>query len=462
MNAAVERYDIAVIGAGAAGLLAAIAARGAIADDGESLDAPAGAPSVALFDSMPQPGKKILISGGGKCNLTNERVTEHDFAPVGSKIVRSILREFPPASIVRFVEDAGVPTRIEPTGKIFPAEGRRARDVLEALQSTAKRAGVVFHFGRPIDHVERSDHGFHLGLADTTTPAAHATCIVIATGGRSIPKTGSTGAGYIFAEKFGHTIVTPKPALVALTSSHPAGLAGLTIPALLQVRGTTGKELARSAGSLLFTHQGISGPAGLDASLWRATASHPDAEVVADFWTLADPVGPWSAFRDLPKPPGACLAAPPAATDPSIVDTFLREQIAAHPKRRLAGALAERLPRSLVDALIENGDTPLAELRQEARRRAAAAVTRFDLGIRGDAGFERAEVTSGGVPLSELARRTLESRIAPGLYFCGEVVDVTGRLGGFNFQWAWSSGFVAGRGAARAIDTLPHTRGDLA
>ncbi len=463
-----ERFDVVIVGAGAAGLLAAIAARGAISDDGSTHAPPHDAPTVALFDSMPQPGKKILISGGGKCNLTNERVTEHDFAPVGSKIVRSILREFPPAAIVRFVEEAGIPTRIEPTGKIFPAEGRRARDVLGALQSGARRAGVVFRFGHAIDEIDRPAPGDGFRLVtrsadrDGATGTVHAARVVIATGGRSIPKTGSTGAGYTFAERFGHTIVPTRPALVGLTSAHPAGLAGLTMPALVLVRRDNGKEIYRSAGSLLFTHQGISGPAGLDASLWRATAPVSDPDVVADFWTLADPNGPWRAFRDLPKPPGACLAESPNATDPTHVDAFLRNQAALHPKRRLASALTQRLPRSLVDSVVADGDTPLAELRQDARRRAAAAVTRFDLGIRGDAGFERAEVTAGGVPLGELARRTLESRIAPGLSFCGEVVDVTGRLGGFNFQWAWSSGYVAGRGAARIPAPDSERRGDSA
>ena len=440
-------FDIAVVGSGAAGLLASVSARGAIDSRGGVREAASDAPSVVLIDSQEKPGKKILISGGGKCNLTNVRVTEEDFAPRGSKVVRNLLREFPPSSIVRMVNDAGIETFEEPLGKIFPRPPHRARAILDVLLGAARRAGVAMRFGHRVEAIRPLDGG-GFSIDDRIRSRA----IVLATGGRSIPKTGSEGFGLELAASLGHRLVTPRPALVPMTSERPSGLSGLTLPAILSVRDSgDGSEIARSAGSLLFTHAGVTGPVALDASLWRARAGG-SARVEADFWSLTDPDGVWGDYLELPKPPGACLAEPPRRTEPAGVEDFIVSAVKRNARQALATALTTRLPRALVDHFVQEAAGPLSGLTRDSRREAARSVVSIDLGIRGDEGFRKAEVTAGGVPLEELRSRTLESRIVPGLHFCGEVVDVTGRLGGFNFQWAWLSGVVAGKGAAATLD----------
>lgn len=455
-KADVPRVDIAVIGSGAAGLLAAIAARGAIDSRGAHLPATPDAPSVILLDSMEKPGKKILISGGGKCNLTNERVTHDDFVPAGARVVRNILRELPPEAMVRFINDAGVPTFAEPAGKIFPRPGYKARDVLDALMQRAATAGATFRFGHQVTRVEPHDRSGSKADGFVIDGMLRARRVIVATGGKSVPQTGSTGFGFDLARSLGHSLTEPQPALVGITCSGDTSaiLAGLTIPAILVLRGRdSGKEHARVAGSLLFTHRGVSGPAGLDASLMYTLPANEPVTIEADFWTLADPAGPWAPYIDLPKPPGACLMPPPRATAPAAVESWLLEATKQNPKRTVGRTLATRLPRGLIEALVVDRDTTLAQLSAEARRRAARAVTAFDLAPDGTEGFRKAEVTAGGVPLAELDRRTLGSRITGDVHFCGEVVDVTGRLGGFNFQWAWASGYVAGRGAASGADS---------
>ncbi len=434
--------DVAVIGAGAAGIFAALAARGALDARGGFRPPPPGAPSVVLLDSKESPGRKILVSGGGRCNVTNAAVTDRDFDSDAPAIVRGVLAGFPVAAVRRFFEGRGVPLVEEPLGKLFPAEGG-AKAVLSALLGSLDEAGVARSFGREVGAVERSGDGWRAG----DLPARR---IVVATGGRSVPQTGSTGFGYGLAASLGHAVVDPVPALAALRGSTPPVHAGTTVPAILTVEDPDGRVLRRAAGSLLFTHDGVSGPAALDASLAvaRARREGKPFRVRADFWTLSDPAGPFAPFLGLPKPPGACLADCPPPTTAHAVDGEILAATRSSPASTLGDVLAARLPRRLVEALVPAVRTPLARLSREDRRAAAEAVAGLDLGISGAGGFDRAEVTAGGVPLRELDRRTLESRRAPGIHFCGEVCHATGRLGGFNFQWAWSSGFAAGRGAA--------------
>ena len=433
-----ETCDIAVIGAGAAGILAALSARGAVD--------PTGAPRTAnrelrvhLLDSMESPGKKILISGGGRCNLTNVAVGIDDFVTSSPNAAKSVLREFPPEAIRNLMHSRGVGTRVEPGGKVFPSPGLKARNVLDALMQSVHSAGVVLRLGKPVVSVEELENGWRLN--DELTAGR----LILASGGKSVPQTGSTGFGFEIAERLGHRVVPPEPALVALRCTLPGSLAGLTLPTLLTARD--GRKRESAGGSLLFTHHGISGPAALDASLFMSRMGS-GAKLTADFWTLADPNGPWAPYRSLPKPPGACLRPVPPGIEAASVERFLIDAAGHHPKQQLATVLCERLPKKLVDAIVPAARTPLSQLSREVRRDVVRRLTRFDLDIQGTEGFRAAEVTSGGVSLAELHRKTLESRSHPGLHFCGEILDVTGRLGGFNFQWAWSSGFLAGRAAA--------------
>ncbi|MFG0317894.1 MAG: aminoacetone oxidase family FAD-binding enzyme [Planctomycetota bacterium JB042] len=460
--------DVLVIGAGAAGTMAAIAARGAVDDRGEATEVPGDAPSVRLLDGAPKIGLKILVSGGGRCNVTNEAVDERDYESDAPKVVRGTLRGFPPAAVRTFFASRGCPLYAEPLGKLFPTTDR-ARDVLATLLEATERSGAALERDARVVDVERDADRF----VARTDDGREFPCrrLIVATGGKSLPRTGSRGFGFELAARLGHAVVAPLPALTPLflgDDSPLASLAGVTVPATLslvprgappeQVGGRRFRPLARAAGSLLVTHRGASGPAALDVSgaVGRALEDGTPVTLEADFVGLALGDSPWSPFRDARKPPGASL--PPAAgLRPVDEETFraaFAALVASDPRRSLGVLVARLLPRSLGDALLRRGGldpgAPPPEPSDPARAaRLHRALAHADLRVVGTDGFDKAEVTAGGVPLRELHRTTLESRLVPGLHFCGEVAHCTGRLGGFNFQWAWSSGFAAGRAAAR-------------
>jgi hypothetical protein len=306
----------------------------------------------------------------------------------------------------------------EETGKLFPVTDR-ARTVLDALVGAARAAGVVIRHPWRVAAIEP---GFVLRSADGA--ALDSGRVVLATGGRSLPKTGSDGGGYALAVALGHTLTRRVfPALVPLTLPRGhflCGLSGLSAPATLEVRGGSGGRLHAFTGPVLCTHFGLSGPAVLDVSRYLTDArfDDPDARLFAS-WL-----------------PGESVES---------VDAALRDAPAA----RVLAPLPERLARALCDAANASWSTPAHQLRREARRALARAATDLPLPVTGDRGWAYAEVTAGGVPLAELDLGTLESRRCPGLSLCGEICDVDGRIGGFNFQWAWASGYVAGVAAAR-------------
>ncbi len=438
----VDHVDVTVIGAGAAGTFAALAARGALAPDGRWQSPGPDAPDVLLVDGQQQPGRKILISGGGRCNVTNAVVSHDDFVTTAPRTLRTQLLEFPPEAVVRFFAEAGVPLTEEPMGKLFPADDRRARDVLAAIHRRLDEAGVVARYGEPVEDVTADGDGWLVDGRPTHR-------VVVATGGRSVPATGSTGFGLDLAERLGHQLVTPVPALAALLGGGDTDLAGVQVPAILTAARRDGSVLRRTAGSLLFTHRGVTGPAALD--LAEVLERHEDVVVHADVWSLLDPDGPMGAWLDAPKLPGACLPEAPPPADVGAVDDTLQALVeAANPGTTLGTVLARRLPRALATAIAgDAAGADVARLPRAVRRRTAHHLAELELGVTATAGYASAEVTAGGVALDELDRRTLESRVAPGSHWCGEVCDVTGRLGGFNFQWAWTSGFLAGRAAGR-------------
>jgi predicted Rossmann fold flavoprotein len=458
--------DVVIVGAGAAGLMAALAARGALDREGRPSPPAADAPRVVLVDGAPKLGLKILVSGGGRCNVTNEQVTDADFDTDAPHVVRGLLAAFPASGICAFLEARGVPLYAEPLGKVFPRSDD-AEDVVRALLGAVEEAGIPIETGSAVEDVARAGDVWLVRLADGRT--ARASRVVVATGGKSLPKTGSTGFGFELARRLGHSLESVLPALTPVLLEPDGvleGLAGITVPALLslvprgtapeQVSGGRFRPIARSAGSMLVTHQGISGPAALDVSgaCGLALARRQEVVLAADFWTLLRDDSPWAAWRDAAKPPGACL---PPADAPRPVDfaTFLDETRAAFQggRRAVGSSLSRRLPRSLAEPLSARAgidpERSASTLTENEWRRLWAVLTHSDLGLAGTAGWDKAEVTRGGVPLAELHRTTLESRLHPGLHFCGEVVNATGRLGGFNFQWAWSSGFAAGRAAAK-------------
>jgi len=439
-----DPVDVAVVGAGAAGLFAALGAAGALerasAGNGER------APRVCLLDGQARPGKKILISGGGRCNVTNARVSERDFHSEQPRVVRNVLREFPPDRVRDWLEQRGVLLAEEPLGKLFPVSGR-ASAVLGALLDAIRDAGIETRFGEAVRSIRRDGDLWILN------DRLRARRVVVATGGRSIPKTGSAGWGYAFAEELGHRIVPTVSALVPLTGDADEELAGITLPVTLTVAARDGRVLARATGSLLFTHRGVSGPVALDVSHAVERARHDGVafSVSADFWGAADPNGEFGPFLTDAKLPGACLPRAARPCEPNELERELVDLARSEPRTPLGRILERRLPRRLIRALVPDPATPLAHLDRGLRSQVARSVCAAELPVTGTEGFAKAEVTAGGIDLTEVDRRTFESRLAPGLHFAGEVLDATGRLGGFNFQWAWSSGAVAGRGAARAL-----------
>jgi predicted Rossmann fold flavoprotein len=407
--------DIAVVGAGAAGLLAAIQAA--------RIDP---ALSVLALDSQEKLGKKILIAGGGRCNVTNEVVTERDFAGSTPPAIRRVLAHFGVADIRAMLEAQGVTLKREPLGKLFPTTNR-ARDVLDALLRTAAEAGVRLVHPFRVETLRTVEGGFELHGPHGTL---HATRVILATGGRSVPQTGSDGRGLELATELGHTL-TPRilPALVPLLlpEEHPlTKLRGIATDATLQVLDARGRVLQTVHGSLLLTHFGISGPAALDISRHFLLAHADDPAVILHVDWL----------------PGI-----PAADRPGWLRATAGEVLLTR--------LSELLPLRLASTILEDAGVDLActgaQLRREEGLRLSQRLWHMALPIQGQRGWQYAEVTAGGVPLRQVRLPTLESRVCPGLHLCGEICDVDGRIGGFNFQWAWASGTVAGQGAARAL-----------
>jgi hypothetical protein len=409
---------VLVVGAGAAGLATAIFAR----RRNPSLH-------VLLVDGARMPGAKILISGGGRCNVTNRVVTERDYWGGPPSIVRRVLRALPVAATVRFFEEAGVTLHDEHDGKLFP-DSNRARDVLDALLREAATRGVERQWSRRVSSITRRGRDL---VAATAAGDIAAPRVVLATGGQSLPKTGSDGAGFEIARSLGHTIVPTTPALAPLLLPSEAGpamhedLSGVAVDATLTV-WIDGRAAVRLRESLLWTHFGISGPVALNTSRhWlRGVLERRTVAVTASF------------AGDL---------------NPLRVDRFWLDRARDKPLTTVGTTLATMVPASLASAIVDRLEiipaTPLAELRRDDRRRLTRALTEWPLAIAGSRGYNYAEATAGGVDLREVDPATMESRCCPGLYLVGEVLDVDGRIGGFNFQWAWSTAAVAGAAVAR-------------
>jgi predicted Rossmann fold flavoprotein len=406
-------WDVVVIGAGAAGLMAAIRA----AERGRR---------TLVLEKNRRPGVKILMSGGTRCNITHatdNRGIVEAYGPPG-RFLHSALAAFGVEDTVAFFEGEGVATKVEQTGKVFPVSNKAA-DVLDALLRRLHRSGAVLALGEPVTEMRPTEAGLALTTSHRVVTGAR---VILTTGGRSYPGSGTTGDGYGFAAQFGHTIVTPRPALVPVTVEAPwvAGLRGITIPDAA-VRVLDGdRAVADRRGSLLFAHFGLSGPVVLDVS--RAVSSHP-----------------------LPQTLTLELDLLPSVKEPDL-DELLRRESAASGKRQLAGVLPEELPRRLGETLVTLAGMPAdrraAALSRPERGRLVQAVKRLLLPVTGTLGFGRAEVTAGGVSLDEVDSRSLRSKRVSGLFIAGEVLDLDGPIGGYNFQAAWSTGWLAGDRAA--------------
>jgi predicted Rossmann fold flavoprotein len=405
-----------IIGAGAAGLATAIFAARAAPDL-----------HVRCLDGAAKIGAKILVSGGSRCNVTNTVVTERDFWGGSSRAVRNVLRAFPADRAAAFFESLGVTLHEEDDGKLFP-DTNRSRTVLDALLAEARRLGVSLETSRRVVSVTRVQGGFALETSDGDRHEAHV--VVLATGGRSLPKTGSDGFGYELGRRLGHGYVDTTPALapLVLAGDRHVGLAGVSHEAALTLRvdGTVAMQLE---GALLWTHFGVSGPVALNMSR---------------HWHRARLSGHLGDVR---------LSVCPRETFESLEDWLLAQE-RARPKALVSTVLAARLPASAANAWVVSSGidsgTTMAHLPKSDRRRLLHALLDTPLVVVDSRGYSYAEVTSGGIPLDEIDPATMQSQVCPGLYLVGEILDVDGRLGGFNFQWAWSSGWIAGAAIAKA------------
>lgn len=411
-----ETADVAVVGAGAAGLAAAIFT----AHHAPEL-------RVRCLDGAKLVGAKILVSGGSRCNVTNRVVSERDFWGGSSRIVRHVLRAFPAERAASFFESLGVALHEEEDGKLFP-NTNRSRTVLDALLAEAGRLNVSIETGQRVTHISRSANGFIIETADRRL---HAASVVLATGGRSLPKSGSDGGGYALARALGHSLVDTTPALVPLLLDGDAHtrLAGVSHAASLTLN-TDGATAIRLEGPLLWTHVGISGPVVLNVSRHWLRAVH-DGHAVEVLLNVC----PGETFESM--------------------EHWWMEQEQTRPRAQTATVLGTRLPSALADAMLVGAgvatDATLAHVSRADRRRLMHRLTAMPLAVRDSRGYNYAEVTAGGVALDEIDASTMESKRCPGLYLVGEILDVDGRLGGFNFQWAWSSAFTAARAMARAM-----------
>jgi predicted Rossmann fold flavoprotein len=406
-------WDVVVIGAGACGLMAAIRA----AESGRR---------TLLLEKNRKPGVKILMSGGTRCNITHDtdnRGIVEVFGPNG-RFLHSALAALSVRDTIDFFEAEGVATKVEETGKVFPVSNKAA-DVLDALLGRLHRGGAALALQEPLLDLRQSQAGFTLKtpLREIVTKR-----VVLTTGGKSYPGSGTTGDGYGFATRFGHTIVPPRPALAPIKVIAPwvAGLRGVTV-ADVAVRVREGDlTLAARRGSLLFAHFGLSGPVALDVS--RAVSGHPE---------------PASLQLEMDLLP---------AMKESELDEFLRVESLASGKKQLSVVLSAHVPRSLCDILLSMAGMPVdrraAALSKVERGTLVKRIKGLSLPVAGTLGFEKAEVTAGGVALDEVDSRNMQSKLLAGLYIAGEVLDLDGPIGGYNFQAAWSTGWLAGASAA--------------
>ncbi len=421
-----SQIDVIVVGAGAAGLLAAARS----AERGRR---------TLLLEKNRKAGVKILMSGGTRCNITHDCDAAGIIAAFGSAgpFLHSPLAALGPHELVQLLNDEGLTTKVEPGGKVFPRSDRAA-DVLNALLERLNRSGAELALDEAVIDVERSEHGFRV---ETARRALECEKLVVTTGGKSYPGCGTTGDGYRWLTALGHSIRRPRPALVPLTSDESwiHDLAGVTIPdVLLRVMdpaaaqsagprkrrrgGLPSGVLIERRGSLLFTHFGLSGPAALDVSRAVTAADDPRSLVLAaDFM------------------PG---------TSADELDAFLRECATKDGRKLVAGLAVDQLPRSLMQALLTRAGIPLdrrvAELTRSERAGLSGQLKRCEIGVTGSRGFDKAEVTAGGVALEEVDSRTMQSKLVPNLYLAGEILDLDGFIGGYNFQAAFSTGWLAG------------------
>jgi predicted Rossmann fold flavoprotein len=391
-----HKFDVIVVGAGGAGMMCA-------------MQAGARGRKVCLIDHSPKVGRKILISGGGRCNFTNVHASPENYVSKNPHFCKSALSRYTPENFIALVRRHGIAYHEKKLGQLF-CDGT-ADAIVTMLVRECEAVGAQFHMASAVSRIERMDNGFHLQVAERQYACES---LVIATGGLSIPKIGATGFGYEVARQFSMAVVEPYPALVGfdLTNADQrrlSDLSGVSADSCVLVEG----QSVRFRENILFTHTGLSGPAILQSSLY------------------------WSSGHSL------IIDLSPDRDVAALLMEQKHKNGKSHPKQVLSEILPRRLAERL--ALAFSVDKPLSEIADQALGQLAAALHAWSITPAATFGYGKAEVTRGGVDTSGLSSKTMESHRVPGLYFIGEVVDVTGQLGGYNFQWAWASGFAAGQ-----------------
>jgi predicted Rossmann fold flavoprotein len=390
-------YDVAIVGAGAAGMMCAIEAgrRGR---------------RVLIVDHARAPGEKIRISGGGRCNFTNLDAGRTDrFLGANPRFAASALGRYTPAEFIARVDRAGIAWHEKTLGQLFCDDS--AKQIVRMLIDDMRAASVELRLGTAVETYGRSGERFDLTLSDGSSVSAGS--LVVASGGKSIPKMGATGWGYDVAKRFGLKVTETRPALVPLTFEQglleqTTPLAGVAVDAVVSHGKTRFEE------AMLFTHRGLSGPAILQ---------------ISSYWREGDPITVQMA-------PGV-----------PVLERLKARKAENGGKQAVHTALSEIVPRRLAETLAarEGATGKLAEVGDKVLARLETAVNAWTVKPVGSEGYRTAEVTLGGVATDQLDQKTMEAKAVPGLYFIGEVVDITGWLGGYNFQWAWSSGWAAGQ-----------------
>ena len=414
------RYDLIVVGGGAAGMMAAITAARLGTD-------------VCLVERNPKVGRKLYITGKGRCNVTNHCSPQEllSATPRNGKFLYSAAERTPPSWMEEFFAALGVPLKVERGNRVFPVSDRAA-DIIDALFRELRRLGVPILQGRvsALDCRESAVCGVELGEEKARTGLA-CQAIILATGGLSYPATGSTGDGYEFARALGHTVVEPRPSLVPLEvpGEDCPRMQGLALKNVqLTVKNQKGKAVFREQGELLFTHFGLSGPLVLSAS---------------------------AHMRDFAKDRYRCHIDLKPALDEATLDARLVRELTQGANRDMDNLMGALLPRLMIPVALERagipGEKKAHDLTRGERRRLLEQLKDFALDISGPRPVAEAIVTSGGVKVGEVDPRTMASKKVRGLFFAGELLDVDAYTGGFNLQIAWATGRAAGEGAARSL-----------
>ena len=413
-------YDLIVVGGGAAGMMAAITAARLGAE-------------VCLLERNPKVGRKLYITGKGRCNVTNHCTPEEALAATtrNGRFLYSSMNRTTPANVEEFFTGLGVELKVERGNRVFPRSDR-ASDIIDALFQELKRLKV------PVIHERASEISIQDGSVravevrkDKGRTGFGCKAVILATGGVSYPATGSTGDGYRMAEALGHTIVEPCPSLVPLVSpdSCCGQMQGLTLKNVqLTVRGQKGKIVYREQGELLFTHFGLSGPLVLSAS---------------------------AHMRDFERVKYVCSIDLKPALDESVLDARLLRELGENANRDMGNLLGSLVPKAMIPVLLARagipGDKKAHNVTREERRRLLEALKHFTVPVSGPRPIEEAIITSGGIKVGEVDPKTMQSKKVPGLFFAGELLDVDAYTGGFNLQIAWATGRAAGEGAVEFI-----------